>query len=147
MRAGLEKTPGFPTASPAIIRSACGRWEQLDGYQTDQTGKSVTKTCKTVLTIFQFATLTPVEPRLIKKLLPPLTKIIRETGAMSLLYECINGIIQGGILEAVEGTTEGEEVARLCVGKLRGMMVIEGDANCKLSSAIISTYPSHSHLQ
>ncbi|KAF2112369.1 armadillo-type protein [Lophiotrema nucula] len=78
-----------------------------------------------------FATLTPLEPRLIKKLLPPLTKIIRETSAMSLLYECINGIIQGGILEAVEGTTEGEEVARLCVGKLRGMMIIEGDANLK----------------
>ena len=54
---------------------------------------------------------------------------------MSLLYECINGIIQGGILEAVEGTADGEEVAKLCVGKLRGMMVIEGDANCKLSSA------------
>ncbi|KAF2034771.1 Adaptor protein complex AP-3 delta subunit [Setomelanomma holmii] len=78
-----------------------------------------------------FATLTPLEPRLIKKLLPPLTKIIRETSAMSLLYECINGIIQGGILEAVEGTTEGEEVAKLCVGKLRGMMVIEGDSNLK----------------
>lgn len=55
---------------------------------------------------------------------------------MSLLYECINGIIQGGILEAVEGTSEGEEVARLCVGKLRGMMVIDGDANRKLSSTI-----------
>ncbi|KAF3034695.1 AP-3 complex subunit delta [Didymella heteroderae] len=78
-----------------------------------------------------FATLTPLEPRLIKKLLPPLTKIIRETSAMSLLYECISGIIQGGILEAVEGTTEGEEVAKLCVGKLRGMMVIEGDSNLK----------------
>lgn len=51
---------------------------------------------------------------------------------MSLLYECISGIIQGGILEAVEGTSEGEDVARLCVGKLRGMMVVEGDANCKL---------------
>jgi hypothetical protein len=52
---------------------------------------------------------------------------------MSLLYECINGIIQGGILEAVEGTSEGEDVAKLCVGKLRGMMVIEGDSNCKLN--------------
>lgn len=83
----------------------------------------------------QFATLTPLEPRLIKKLLPPLTKIIRETSAMSLLYECISGIIQGGILEAVEGTSEGEEVAKLCVGKLRGMMIIEGDANCKLRYA------------
>lgn len=79
-----------------------------------------------------FATLTPLEPRLIKKLLPPLTKIIRETSAMSLLYECINGIIQGGILEAVEGTAEGEDVAKLCVGKLRGMMVIQGDSNRKL---------------
>ena len=50
---------------------------------------------------------------------------------MSLLYECINGIIQGGILEAVEDTAEGEEVAKLCVGKLRGMMLIQGDTNCK----------------
>lgn len=56
---------------------------------------------------------------------------------MSLLYECINGIIQGGILDAVEGTSEGEEVARLCVGKLRGMMVIDGDANRKLDVAIL----------
>jgi AP-3 complex subunit delta-1 len=62
---------------------------------------------------------------------------------MSLLYECINGIIQGGILDAVEGTTEGEDVARLCVGKLRGMMVIEGDANCKLNFANVKDAPSH----
>ncbi|OAL06749.1 Adaptor protein complex AP-3 delta subunit [Phaeosphaeriaceae sp. SRC1lsM3a] len=93
-----------------------------------------------------FATLTPLEPRLIKKLLPPLTKIIRETSAMSLLYECINGIIQGGILEAVEGTSEGEEVAKLCVGKLRGMMIIEGDSNLKYVALlaferIVSSHP------
>ncbi|KAH7131933.1 adaptin N terminal region-domain-containing protein [Dendryphion nanum] len=95
-----------------------------------------------------FATLTPLEPRLIKKLLPPLTKIIRETSAMSLLYECISGIIQGGILEAVEGTAEGEEVARLCVGKLRGMMVIEGDANLKYVAllAFDKIVRSHPHL-
>jgi AP-3 complex subunit delta-1 len=62
---------------------------------------------------------------------------------MSLLYECISGIIQGGILEAVEGTAEGEEVAKLCVGKLRGMMIIEGDANCKLR--YIQIDDSHSH--
>ncbi|KAF2710292.1 Adaptor protein complex AP-3 delta subunit [Pleomassaria siparia CBS 279.74] len=95
-----------------------------------------------------FATLTPLEPRLIKKLLPPLTKIIRETSAMSLLYECINGIIQGGILEAVEGTADGEEVAKLCVGKLRGMMVIEGDANLKYVAllAFEKIVRSHPHL-
>ena len=81
-----------------------------------------------------------MEPRLIKKLLPPLTKIIKETIAKSLLYECINGIIQGGILDGVEGTAEGEEIARLCVGKLREMMVIEGDANCKLRFAVIHSF-------
>lgn len=78
-----------------------------------------------------FATLTPLEPRLVKKLLPPLTTIIKTTPAMSLLYECINGIIQGGILDAAQGTAEGDEVARLCIGKLRGMLVIEGDPNRK----------------
>lgn len=50
---------------------------------------------------------------------------------MSLLYECIHGIIQGGILEGAEGSVEGEEIARLCVGKLRSMMAIEGDPNRK----------------
>lgn len=48
---------------------------------------------------------------------------------MSLLYECINGIIHGGILESSEGTNEGEEIAILCVGKLRGMILTEGDRN------------------
>ncbi len=83
------------------------------------------------LTVYalQFATLTPLEPRLVRKLLPPLTSLIRTTPAMSLLYECINGIIQGGILENIENTAEGEEIAKLCVGKLRGMIAMEGDPN------------------
>lgn len=50
---------------------------------------------------------------------------------MSLLYECINGIVQGGILESVDGVREGEEIAALCVGKLRGMIIVEGDPNRK----------------
>lgn len=74
-------------------------------------------------------TLTPLEPRLVKKLLPPLTNLLRTTPAMSLLYECINGVIQGGILEGSDGALEVEEVASLCVGKLRGMIVVEGDPN------------------
>ena len=78
-----------------------------------------------------FATLTPLEPRLVKKLLPPLTTIIKTTVAMSLLYECINGIIVSGILTNASGTTEGDEIARLCVSKLRGMLALEGDRNIK----------------
>ena len=50
---------------------------------------------------------------------------------MSLLYECINGIIQGGILEGMDAVREGEEVASLCVEKLRGMTASDGDPNCQ----------------
>ena len=57
---------------------------------------------------------------------------------MSLLYECINGIIQGGILESVAGIREGEEIAALCVGKLRGMIVVEGDPNRKCLPILVN---------
>ncbi|KAI9880674.1 MAG: AP-3 complex subunit delta [Pleopsidium flavum] len=95
-----------------------------------------------------FATLAPLEPRLVRKLLPPLTSIIRTTPAMSLLYECINGIIQGGILDGAEASHEGAEVASLCVGKLRGMIMIEGDPNLKYVALLAykRIVVSHSHL-
>jgi len=83
-----------------------------------------------------FAVLTPHEPRLIKKLLPPLTTVIRTTGAMSLSYECINGMIQGGLLNNNQGTVEGDEIARLCVTKLGEMLSMKDDPNRKF------TYPS-----
>ena len=53
---------------------------------------------------------------------------------MSLLYECIQGIIQGGILNSSESHQECEEIAELCVTKLRGLIVIEGDPNCESST-------------
>lgn len=52
---------------------------------------------------------------------------------MSLLYECINGIVQGGILEGTDGVREGDEIATLCVAKLREMITVEDDPNCDLS--------------
>lgn len=78
-----------------------------------------------------FAVLTPLEPRLVKKLVRPLTKLIQETTAMSLLYECISGIIQGGILDMADSGVDVEEVADLCISKLRGMIVLDGDPNLK----------------
>lgn len=95
-----------------------------------------------------FAILTPLEPRLVKKLLPPLTNLIRTTPAMSLLYECINGVIQGGVLEGADGIGEGDEIAMLCVQKLRGMIVIDGDPNLKYVALLAFTriLSSHSHL-
>ena len=59
---------------------------------------------------------------------------------MSLLYECINGIIQGGILQGADDLADGDEVAALCVGKLRGMVAIEGDPNRKVTERF--TVPS-----
>ena len=93
-----------------------------------------------------FAILTPLEPRLVKKLVRPLTHLIRSTTAMSLLYECISGIIQGGILDGSDGSKEGDDVANLCIGKLRGMIVVEGDPNLKYVALlafnkIVVSYP------
>ena len=78
-----------------------------------------------------FAILTPVEPRLVKKLVRPLTNLIQSTSAMSLLYECVNGIIQGGILDGAEAGVNVEEIADLCISKLRGMILLDGDPNLK----------------
>lgn len=50
---------------------------------------------------------------------------------MSLLYECINGIVQGDILDGDDSHGEKEEIAYLCVAKLRGMVVAEADPNRK----------------
>lgn len=60
---------------------------------------------------------------------------------MSLLYECINGIIQGGILDGDDALQERDEVATLCVSKLRGMIVIDSDPNRKASNKL--PYVSH----
>jgi AP-3 complex subunit delta len=48
---------------------------------------------------------------------------------MSLMYECVNGLIEGGILASVKGTPEEDEVAELCVSKLRSMLMVDGDPN------------------
>lgn len=50
---------------------------------------------------------------------------------MSLLYECINGIVQGGILDGDDTLREKDEIAYMCVEKLRGMIVTEADPNRK----------------
>lgn len=55
---------------------------------------------------------------------------------MSLLYECINGLIQGGILDSDQGAQEKDEIADLCVEKLRGMVVSDSDPNRRCLCAI-----------
>jgi len=82
----------------------------------------------------QFAVLTPEEPRLVKKLVPPLTDLIETTPAMSLLYECIQTSIVGGMLNG----REGEILATTCVEKL-GSFLEDVDQNRQYLSSICSS--------
>lgn len=72
--------------------------------------------------------LCPIEPRLAKKLIPPLTNLIQSTGAMSLLYECIHTVVVGGLLTA-EGI-DATSVSALCIGRLK-LFLEDTDPNLK----------------
>ncbi|KAG6356745.1 hypothetical protein INS49_014619 [Diaporthe citri] len=99
---------------------------------------------KTIVTLYRLAlvypeTLRAAWPKIKERLMaqdedPSVTAAIVNvvsTAAMSLLYECINGIIQGGILGSDDDVSGSEEIASLCVTKLRGMIMVDGDPNLK----------------
>uniref|UniRef100_G1QNK3 AP-3 complex subunit delta-1 n=1 Tax=Nomascus leucogenys TaxID=61853 RepID=G1QNK3_NOMLE len=65
-----------------------------------------------------FGALTPLEPRLGKKLIEPLTNLIHSTSAMSLLYECVNTVIAASFFSSFQ----------LCVQKLR-ILIEDSDQN------------------
>ncbi|KAJ9479620.1 AP-3 complex subunit delta [Pseudozyma hubeiensis] len=90
-----------------------------------------------------FGSLTPLEPRLVKKLVPPITTIISTTPAMSLLYECIHTIIIGGMLTQPGG----DDLAHTCVEKLAAFLT-DTDQNLKYIAllALVKILPSHPHL-
>lgn len=87
-----------------------------------------------------FSSLAPTEPRLRTKLLPPILQLIETTTAKSLLYECINCIVTGGMLGP-----EDFDIAETCVNKLRSFLE-ESDQNLKFVgllalSKIIKIHP------
>lgn len=69
--------------------------------------------------------------------------LIRTTPAMSLLYECINGVIQGGILGDSDNATGTEEIATLCVSKLRSMIMVHNDPNREFSNQPLESAREH----
>ncbi|SMR57375.1 unnamed protein product [Zymoseptoria tritici ST99CH_3D1] len=143
-----------PSVTAAIVNVVCELgWRRPNDFlplapRLFELLKSGNNNWMAIKIIKLFSVLTPLEPRLVKKLLPPLTELIKTTPAMSLLYECINGIIQGGIMEAAEGTTQGDEIARLCVNKLRGMLIMAGDPNLRYVAllAFVKITSSHADL-
>ncbi|CAG8435804.1 5990_t:CDS:10 [Ambispora gerdemannii] len=90
-----------------------------------------------------FGALTPLEPRLSKKLLPPITNLIQTTHAMSLLYECIHTVITGGMLNA----SNSDALAAMCVNKLRTFLE-DPDQNLKYIGllALSKILPTHPRL-
>ncbi|KAI0640096.1 Ap3d1 protein [Trametes polyzona] len=90
-----------------------------------------------------FGTLTPYEPRLVKKLQPPITELISTTSAISLLYECVRTCIIGGMLQGHAGN----QLARTCVTKLAGFLQ-DRDQNLKYIAllALVKIVPTHPEL-
>lgn len=76
-----------------------------------------------------FGALTPLEPRLGKKLIEPLTNLIHSTSAMSLLYECVNTVI-AVLISLSSGMPNHSASIQLCVQKLR-ILIEDSDQNLK----------------
>ncbi|KAI8914135.1 adaptin N terminal region-domain-containing protein [Gorgonomyces haynaldii] len=81
-----------------------------------------------------FASMTPLEPRLSKKLASPLLHLIQTTPAISVMYECVHSVIVGNMIPP-EGSEESEqpvfaELLDICLSKL-SMLIQENDQNLK----------------
>ncbi|KAJ7754976.1 adaptin N terminal region-domain-containing protein [Mycena maculata] len=90
-----------------------------------------------------FGSLSPHEPRLVKKLQPPITELISTTPAISLLYECVHTCIIGGMLQGPSG----HSLAKMCVSKLAAF-IQDADQNLKYIAllALVKIVPTHPHL-
>ncbi|KAI1727250.1 AP-3 complex subunit delta-1 domain-containing protein [Ditylenchus destructor] len=92
-----------------------------------------------------FGSLVPLEAKIGKKLLEPLTNLINSTSAMSLLYECINTVIAVLISISAEGPGDYSNSIQLCVQKL-GVLIEDSDQNLKYlgllaMGRILQTHP------
>mgnify|MGYP001024567277 CR=1 FL=1 len=67
-----------------------------------------------ILKLFQ--SLSKVEPRMKKKIMPTLLDLMLRTQASSLIYECINCIVNGNMLS--EDSSKDKETARICIKQL-----------------------------
>lgn len=90
-----------------------------------------------------FGSLAPHEPRLVKKLQPPITELISTTSAISVLYECVHTCIIGNMLQGVSGLS----LARTCVSKLAAFLQ-DADQNLKYIAllALVKIVPTHPDL-
>lgn len=90
-----------------------------------------------------FGALSPHEPRLVKKLQPPITELISTTSAISLLYECVHTCIIGNMLQGPSGLS----LAQTCVSKLAAFLQ-DADQNLRYIAllALVKIVPTHANL-
>lgn len=98
-----------------------------------------------ILKLFQ--SLLKIEPRMKKKILPSILNLMAKTDATSLIYECINCIINGGML-SVESTKD-KEIAKLCIDQIMKFFETR-DSNLKFVGLIaliniLKTFPDFMH--
>lgn len=95
-----------------------------------------------ILKLFQ--SLSKVEPRMKKKILPSIIDLMTKTQASSLIYECINCIVNGSMLSP--DSSKDKETAKLCIELIMKFFETK-DSNLKFVGllALINTikiYPS-----
>lgn len=77
-----------------------------------------------ILKLFQ--SLSKVEPRMKKRIMPSIVELMTKTSAYSLIYECINCIVSGDMLSA--DSSKDQETAKLCLDTLL-LMFTKSDYN------------------
>ena len=90
----------------------------------------------TIKLVKVFGALTPLEPRLAKKLAGPIGEILETTNAKSLMYECVRTVVMG--------MTSQEKVVRQAVDKLKDMLE-DHDPNIKFLALHALTFLLDSH--
>lgn len=95
-----------------------------------------------ILKLFQ--SLSRVEPRMKKKIMPSILELMAKTKAYSLIYECINCIVSSDMLSA--DSDHDRETAKICLDKLL-LMVLKNDFNLVFVGLltmykILKKYPS-----
>ncbi|PVH15947.1 uncharacterized protein CXQ87_003807 [Candidozyma duobushaemuli] len=98
-----------------------------------------------ILKLFQ--SLSKVEPRMKKRILPSIITLMSKTDATSLVYESISCIVNGGMLSP--DSSKDKEIAKECITHLVSFFV-KGDANLRFVGlialiSILKIYPDFMH--
>lgn len=79
-----------------------------------------------ILKLFQ--SLLKIEPRMKKRIMPSIVALMSKTDATSLIYECINCLVDGGMI--LSESSKDKEIAKVCIEHLLRFFT-RGDANLK----------------